>query len=138
MGAAIDKMITKLQEEEGTELESKEKCEEDRMTDTREAITLSRRMDELTEEVVRLEAKIKELEEEKEAAEEEVKQLEKDKEDAEKVRDDENAAWVISDKDDADAADIVGKAIDVLKAYYQAKFGFLEKSKQPISTAGEA
>ena len=39
---------------EGTELESKEKCEKDRMDDTREVITISRAMDELTDEIVRL------------------------------------------------------------------------------------
>merc|ERR1719440_2298546 len=51
---AIDKMIAQLQEEENVDLEIKEKCEKDRMENTREAILASREIDEMTDLITKL------------------------------------------------------------------------------------
>merc|ERR1712113_338405 len=52
--SVIEKMITTLKKEEETDLKTKEKCEKDRMDDTREAITLSRTIDELSDKITKL------------------------------------------------------------------------------------
>merc|ERR1719253_717635 len=57
---AIDKMVKQLQEEEDKDLDIKQTCEKDRMADTREAIVISRTIDELTDKITALTEEIAE------------------------------------------------------------------------------
>merc|ERR1712032_742624 len=63
---AIDKMLELLKKEEKEDLEIKEDCEKSRADDTREAIVMSREIDDLSDEITRWKSEIKEFEKEKE------------------------------------------------------------------------
>mmetsp|Transcript_89659 Transcript_89659/g.141549 ORF Transcript_89659/g.141549 Transcript_89659/m.141549 type:complete len:735 (+) Transcript_89659:54-2258(+) len=137
---AIDKMIATLQDEENKDLEIKETCEKDRMDDTRTAIVASRDIDEMTELVNEMIAKIKKCEE---RIAELLKEHEKTKEALEKatrMREEENAAWLVTDKDDKDAAETVMSAKEVLENFYKENDLVLMQKKQPVTgmKAGEA
>merc|ERR1719345_63048 len=87
---AINKMITLLESEEETDLDTKQRCEKDRMADTRDAILDSREIDENTDLITKLTAEIADCEktiEELQAAHKATKEaLAK----AQRMRDDEN------------------------------------------------
>merc|ERR1719284_2110804 len=97
-------MIAMLHSEENKDLEIKENCEEDRMSDTRKAILASRSMDEMTDIVVGLKADIAKLEAQIEELQAEQKKIKEQLEAATRIRQDEHAAWLMSDKDDEAAA----------------------------------
>merc|ERR1719389_790239 len=59
---SIEKMINQLKKEENQDLETKQTCEDDRMENTRKAITNSREIDEKTDEITALTAHIKDCE----------------------------------------------------------------------------
>jgi len=138
---SIKKMVKQLAAEEQTDLETKQTCEEDRMADTREAITSSRDIDDMTDAITSLssriadcEKKIEELIADKKANREELKK-------AQRMRDDENAAWKKTDADDKAAAETVANAKNVLEGFYKDnRLAFVQKQSQPVSgmEAGDA
>jgi len=138
---SIKKMVKQLAAEEQTDLETKQTCEEDRMADTREAITSSRDIDDMTDAITSLssriadcEKKIEELIADKKANREELKK-------AQRMRDDENAAWKKTDADDKAAAETVANAKNVLEGFYKDnRLAFVQKQAQPVSgmEAGDA
>merc|ERR1719473_1993785 len=138
---AIDKMIKTLKEEEDKDLDIKQTCEEDRMKDTRDAIVASRDIDEMTDKITHLTEVIAEC---KKTIEELIAEHKKTKEELEKatrMREDENAAWKKTDKDDKAAAETVMSAKEVLEGFYKDNdLVFAQKSKQPVEgmAAGEA
>merc|ERR1719443_1351329 len=138
---AIDKMIETLKEEEDKDLDIKQTCEEDRMKDTRDAIVASRDIDEMSDQITRLTEVIAEC---KKTIEELVAEHKKTKEELEKatrMRENENAAWKKTDKDDKLAAETVMSAKEVLEGFYKENdLVFVQKSKQPVEgmAAGEA
>jgi|Transcript_42148 hypothetical protein len=134
---AIDKMLKLLKEEETKDLETKESCEEDRMEDTRKALVAGRDIDEKSDKITKLEEEIKDLEEQIKALLEHKKKVQEELDKAEEIRKDENAAWVITDKDDKDAAAVVKDATEVLKNFYKDNFSLLF-AQQPKVVAGEA
>lgn len=85
---AIDKMIATLGEQETTDLKNKESCEKARVDDTREAITISRAVDELSETVMRLKAEIEELQAQIEEKKEEIKETQEMLKEAKQNRED--------------------------------------------------
>jgi len=138
---AIDKMIETLQSEENKDLEIKETCEKDRMVDTRNAIVYSREIDEMTDLVNEMAAKIKKCEERIAEIIEEHKKTEEALAKATRMREDEHAAWMITDKDDKEAAETVMSAKDVLENFYKENdLVLVQKGKQPVTgmAAGEA
>jgi hypothetical protein len=138
---AIDKMIATLQSEENKDLEIKETCEKDRMVDTRNAIVYSREIDEMTDLVNEMAAKIKKCEERIAEIIDEHKKTEEALAKATKMREDEHAAWMITDKDDKEAAETVMSAKDVLENFYKENdLVLVQKGKQPVTgmAAGEA
>merc|ERR1719252_236604 len=134
-------MIKTLKEEEDKDLEIKQTCEDDRMKDTRDAIVASRDIDEMSDEITHLTEVIAEC---KKTTEELVAEHKKTKEELEKatrMREDENAAWKKTDKDDKLAAETVMSAKNVLEGFYKDNdLVFAQKSKQPVEgmAAGEA
>merc|ERR1740130_2007009 len=138
---SIKKMVKQLAAEEQTDLETKQTCEEDRMADTREAITSSRDIDDMTDAITALssriadcEKKIEDLIADKKANREELKK-------AQRMRDDENAAWKKTDADDKAAAETVANAKNVLEGFYKDnRLAFVQKQAQPVSgmEAGDA
>jgi hypothetical protein len=138
---AIDKMIVLLQKEGDQDLKIKETCEHDRMVNTRDAIVSSREIDEMTDLVTELDAKIKEC---KERIAEILKEFEKTKEELKKatrMREDEHAAFLVTDKDDKEAAETVMSAKEVLEEFYRENdLVLMQKGKQPVTgmKAGEA
>jgi len=137
---AIDKMVALLQGEENKDLEIKETCEKDRMDDTRAAIVASRDIDEMTELVNELTAEIAKCEERIAELVAEHKKTEEQLKKATQMRDDEHAAWLITDKDDKEAAETVLSAKDVLENFYKENDLVLMQKKQPVTgmKAGEA
>jgi len=131
---AINKMIKLLQEEEETDLDTKQTCEEDRMEDTREAIRRSREIDEDTDQITKLTAqikgcvnKIKELKAEQKTNREALSK-------AQRMRNDEHTAWENTDRDDKAAAETVQSARDVLEQFYKENnLKFMQKSAQPVT-----
>jgi len=138
---SIKKMIKQLAAEEETDLQTKQTCEEDRMADTREAITASRDIDDMTDAITQLSSriadcqkKIEDLIEDKKANREELKK-------AQRMRDDENAAWKKTDADDKAAAETVANAKNVLEGFYKDNnLALVQKHAQPVSgmEAGDA
>jgi len=137
--SAIDKMIAILKGNEKKDLETKQTCEDDRMADTRKAVLAGRDIDDMTDRMSKLAQDIKELSEEIEKLLAEHKKVKEELDAATKIREDENAAWKITDKDDEDAAITVANARDVLKNFYKDNgLVFAQKEKQPSTVAGEA
>jgi len=132
---AIDSMIATLEEQEHVDLENKEHCEKARAEDTREAILVSREIDELSETVVRLKSKIEELKAQIEEKEQEIKETEATLKEAERNRQDEHAEWQKADQDDHDAAALVKEAAAVLEEFYK---GIALAQAPPQVVAGEA
>jgi len=138
---SIKKMVKQLAAEEETDLQTKQTCEEDRMADTREAITSSRAIDDMTDAITSLSSriadcqkKIEDLIADKKANREELKK-------AQRMRDDENAAWKKTDADDKAAAETVANAKNVLEGFYKDnRLAFVQKQAQPVSgmAAGDA
>merc|ERR1719253_808324 len=135
---AIDKMVAILKDQEKTDLEIKQTCESDRMDDTKKAIDMGRAIDDMTDEMIQLAADIKKLGEEIDQLLAEHKKVKEELADATKIREDENAAWKRTDKDDEAAAKTVANAKDVLQSFYKDNFALVQKSKQPAVAAGEA
>jgi hypothetical protein len=138
---AIDKMLALLQEEENKDLAIKEKCEQDRMDNTRAAIVASRDIDDMTDVITKLTEVIEQC---KKDIEEMTKELAATKlalEKATRMREDEHKAWEVTDMDDKAAADTVARAQKVLEQFYVSNDLVLaQKSKQPVTgmAAGEA
>merc|ERR1719487_1504692 len=100
------------------------------MKDTRDAIVASRDIDEMSDKITHLTEVIAEHKKTKE-------ELEK----ATRMREDENAAWKKTDKDDKLAAETVMSAMEVLENFYKENdLVFVQKNKQPVTgmKAGEA
>jgi len=144
--SAIDKMIAVLDAEEADDLKKKEKCEQDRADDTKEALDHSREMDEIDDSISRLESEIKELEDEKKEKETEIEESTAAYKEAKVNREKENEAYLVAKDEDLAAAELVDKAKDVLTKFY-AEAAFLQrrheqKGKQPEvaaeMVAGEA
>mmetsp|Transcript_71150 Transcript_71150/g.187717 ORF Transcript_71150/g.187717 Transcript_71150/m.187717 type:complete len:549 (+) Transcript_71150:2-1648(+) len=133
---SIDKMVGVLESEEGEDLKRKEGCEKARVEDTRKAVLLSRSMDELSDAVTRLKSEIEELNAQVKDKKNNIVSIEEQLKEAKRVRDDEHSEWLRSDADDRDAAVVVGNAIDVLKEFYAAKAGLVQKKtvvqRQPV------
>merc|ERR1719263_1442834 len=88
----------------------------------------------LTAQIAACEKHIEELKEEHAKTKEELKK-------ATRMREDENAAWKLTDKDDKEAAATVMRAKEVLENFYKDNdLNFIQKAKQPVEgmAAGEA
>merc|ERR1719487_1162093 len=134
-------MIKQLQGEEEKDLDIKQTCEKDRMTDTRTAIVSSRTIDEMTDQITHLTEVIADCKKTIEELEAEHKKTKEALEKATRMREDENAAWKKTDKDDKLAAETVASAKEVLEGYYKDNgLVFVQKAKQPVEgmAAGEA
>merc|ERR1719401_1452411 len=132
-------MIEVLRDDENKDLETKERCEGERMADTRKAIIRSREIDEMTEIVMKLVADIAKLKAEIEGVEAQKKKVEEELEAATRIRDDEHAAWLVTDKDDKAAEEIVTNAKDVLENFYKEnKLVLTQTERIPVVDAGEA
>merc|ERR1719272_1307260 len=84
--AAIDKMITTLKGEEKQDFDDKELCENDRITDARDAIEKSRTIDEESEDIMSLEARIAEISAKIKDQEEEIAGIQKEVKEATTLR----------------------------------------------------
>merc|ERR1719440_179241 len=138
---AIDKMIAQLQEEESTDLEIKQKCEKDRMENTREAIVASREIDEMSDLITKLTEEIAECKKTIEELIAEHKKTEEALKKATRQREDEHAEFLKTDADDKAAAETVKSAMEVLESFYKENdLMFVQKKKQPVTgmAAGEA
>jgi chromosome segregation ATPase len=96
-------------------------------------------MDESTELIAKLTAEIQEIEAEIEEKETTIKEIEEQLLEATRNREDENAEWVKTDKDDTDAGTTVQAARDVLYDFYTSNnLMFVQKGKAPVVEAGKA
>jgi len=116
---AIDNMLTVLRNEEASDITAKETCESDRAHDTREAITKSRAMDELSDTITTLTAKVAELEAEVKEKEAQVTAINNELIAAADQRAKENKAYLAAKQDDEDAAGLVRQAKSVLQTFYR-------------------
>merc|ERR1719359_307782 len=116
---AIDKMVAQLQDEENEDLEIKETWEKDRMENTRKAILSSREIDEQTDKITKLTEVIAQCKQTIKELEEEIAKTHAALKEATRMREDEHAAWKITDKDDTEAAETVASAKQVLEQWYQ-------------------
>jgi len=136
---AIDAMITTLNAEEAKDLTIKETCETDRAADTKDAQVYSRDYDEAHDEMVRLIGEIADLDtdiaEKKKSVEEIVLQLAE----AKKMRDAENAEYLVNKADDQEASATVLRAQKVLEDFYKDnELNFLQAKKQPFAAEAGA
>merc|ERR1719401_2434173 len=95
----------------------------------------------MTDLINKLAAKIAECKKKIEELLEEHKKTKEELEKATRMREDENAAWKVTDKDDKDAAATVKSAQEVLEGFYKENdLVLVQKRKQPVTgmAAGEA
>jgi chromosome segregation ATPase len=137
---AIDDMIDTLKKEEESDIETKETCEKDRMTDARTAAKTSRTIDEESEAIFRLEAEIATIKQTIAENEDKIASIKKELKEATKNRKEENEEWQQSDADDEAAAKLVVMAKGVLESFYKdSGLMLVQKAKrQPQVVAGEA
>jgi hypothetical protein len=137
---AIEKMIALLQSQEEKDLATKQTCESDRMDNTRTVAVKSREIDDQTDKITQLsthiaecEKKIAELIADRKKANEALKA-------AQTMRNDENAEWKQTNRDDQKAYVTVKSAQKVIADWYAANKAFVQVGKQPVSGmgAGEA
>jgi len=134
-------MIAQLQDEENADLEIKQKCEKDRMDNTREAIVASREIDEMSDHITKLTEEIAECKKTIEELIAEHKKTEEALKKATRQREDEHAEFLKTDADDKAAAETVHSAMEVLENFYKENdLMFVQKNKQPVTgmAAGEA
>jgi len=138
---AIDSMLALLQREETEDLQKKEQCEKNRAEDTREAILLSRAMDEHSEDITKLKAKIEDLIGEIADKIKLGEELGVELKEATDNRAKENAEYVGAKAEDVAAAKLVLDAQTVLTSFYEENGLNLAQtnSQQPfVSQAGAA
>jgi len=130
---SIDKMVTLLKDEEATELQQKEDCEANRMSDTREAVDTSRKMDDMTDTIVRLQKEIADHAADIADKEDQVKANEKALAAATQQRSDEAAEFEAAKAEDEAAAETVQNAATVLQKFYADNDLMLvqKKTRQP-------
>jgi len=119
---AVDKMLAILKSEEQKDLEMKQTCEDDRQKDTRSALLAGREMDAKTDSITKLEGEIKDLATQIAGTLADKDKAKKELDAADKIRNDENAQFKVSDKEDQDAASTVKSAKEVLTKYYAEAF----------------
>jgi len=136
---AIDNMLKNLQDNEDQDLKIKQTCDEDRMENTRKAIVASREIDDMTDKVTKLTEVIAQCEKDIAELIAEHKKTKESLEKAQRMRDDEHAAWLITDKDDKEAAATVESAKEVLENFYKEN-DLVFVQKQPVTgmAAGDA
>jgi len=83
--SAVTKMIKTLEDEDDSDLSNKEDCEKERMADTKEAATLSRTIDELSDDVSKLQGEIEQINKQVDEKDQSVKDLNKEMKDAAKL-----------------------------------------------------
>jgi len=138
---AIDSMLSVLKSEETSDLTNKETCEQNRGTDTRDAVSKSREMDDLTDEVTSLTAKIADLHAEITEKEARVVAITQELEDARIQREDENKAYLAGKQADQDAQQLITNAKTVLSQFYSTNNLVLVQgkgAKAPVDVAGQA
>jgi len=135
---AIDDMMDTLKKEEASDIETKESCEDDRMTDARKAAKTSRTIDEESEAIMKLEAEIATIEQTVVDNEAKIAKIDEELKAAKKMRENENTEWKSSDADDKAAAELTGMAQKVLQDFYKDNGLMLLQAKQPTIVAGAA
>merc|ERR1719469_657229 len=136
-------MLGVLRSEEQSDLETKEACESDRATDTRDAIKTSRAMDALTESIEALQAHVAELIAEIEDKEAQEVAINAELNETAEERAKENEEYLRAKQDDQDAAALIVRAKETLEAFYSENELMLVQGRHAAaapftSTAGEA
>jgi len=129
---AIDKMLEIMKNEEASDLARMQACMADRTADTRDAITISRQLDTMTDAVGALASDIEELKKEYAEKEKEKTETETELAEAAKIRSDENAVYKIAKKEDEDAVTLIKEATVVLEDFYKENgMALLQSHRQP-------
>merc|ERR1719326_2420624 len=128
---AIDEMIDTLKAEEEADIENKETCEKDRMTDARTAIKTSRTIDELSDTIMKLEAEIADIKATIADKEDTIAKITKEMAEATEQRKQEKMEYERSTEDDKNAKKLVESAKGVLEGFYEDNgLNLLQKAKQ--------
>ncbi|CAK0856567.1 unnamed protein product [Prorocentrum cordatum] len=133
----IDSLVTMIGEEEASDLAKKESCEQTRASNTREAIKLSRAIDEDSDTMSRLTSEIEQLDQQITENNEAIEVLETQMTSAGEQRAAENKAYLSDKADDEGAASTVQAAYDVLETFYREEGLMLvqKKSRAPVVVA---
>jgi hypothetical protein len=137
----IDELVKLLEEEEAADLAKKESCESSRAENTREAIKLSREIDDDTDIMTRLTSEIEKLDEQIKENQDAIEVLKTQMAEALQQRLDENKAYKADKADDQMAAETVQDAYNVLETFYKEEGLMLvqKKSRAPVVVeAGKA
>ena len=129
----IEKMISKLRDEEQSDIDHKDWCESERNKANTQNEDLEYAKDSLDKGMKRSGAKIAELNKEHAATKKDMSDLKKEMEDALDVRNAENAAFKDSIKADTDAVTLLTKAIGALSKFYE-KNALLQKQDPEYTT----
>jgi hypothetical protein len=136
---AIDTMVGNLRVEQASDDEKKENCEANRMEDTRSAVLAGRTIDEASDTMTQLTSEVGELDSQITQKEEQGVAIAEQMTTARAQRKEENAAFLVHQKDDEDAASTVASAIEVLEAFYKESGNtfFVQRigNKEPVEVA---
>eukprot|EP00747_Dinoflagellata_sp_TGD_P157396 gnl/TRDRNA2_/TRDRNA2_177735_c1_seq14.p1 gnl/TRDRNA2_/TRDRNA2_177735_c1~~gnl/TRDRNA2_/TRDRNA2_177735_c1_seq14.p1 ORF type:complete len:700 (+),score=286.78 gnl/TRDRNA2_/TRDRNA2_177735_c1_seq14:74-2173(+) len=131
---AIDDMIDTLKKEEEADIENKETCEKDRMTNSRTAVKTARTIDELSDSIMKLEAEIADITQEIADKNDTIEKITKEMAEATEQRKQEKLEFERSTEDDTNARKLVLSAKDVLEGFYKdnglMQLNLLQKGKQ--------
>jgi len=135
---AIHEMLAELQKEETKDLDTKQLCESDRMDNTRTAMKVSRKMDEMTDHIAVDKTTIESCQKKIEQLQTEHDKTQAAYEKASQMRQHEHDEFVVTDRDDEEAMKTVQGAHDVLLTYYKNNgLVFLQNGKQPVDGMSE-
>lgn len=131
----IDTMLNTLHHEEDKDLDAKQTCEQDRMGATRDAIEMSRGIDDITSIITEESTTVSDCKRKLRELEAERSKTNATVEEARQNRAREHLAWVKANNDDEEAATIIQNAIDVLSRFYVAKdndVALVQDARQPV------
>jgi len=133
----IDSLVTMIEDEEASDLTKKESCEKSRAENTREAIKLSRAIDEDSDTMSKLTSEIETLDQQITENNEAIEVLETHMKEAGEQRAAENAAYLVDKSDDEEAAATVQSAHDVLQTFYKDEGLMLvqKRARAPVVVA---
>jgi hypothetical protein len=140
----IDKMISDLRVESDEDLNTKETCESDRMSNTKTAKKTAQAMDDQTALINRKKQTIADCQGEIETIDAKTKETNLQRDEATIARGKENREYKAAKADDEAAIKLIGASKDVLEKFYEdnglafAQTKATSKAKQPEVVAGEA
>lgn len=114
----VDKLLTRLKDEETVDYKRKQECELDRTSDSTKAASISRNLDENQDERSRMKSEIANIDAEIKDKRQKILQMEKDLKEAQENRNGESGEYQVNTDDLQESIRIMKEAKEVMEQYY--------------------